>query len=396
MKLIKAIALSLLGISLAAPCSAVGYVILSSPTSPTQAGGFKTATGTIVNLNQVFNSDPSKAAFIILGTTFAGNGSKYIGIGYDPNQNAAWFQAENQGSAYTRIYLNPLGGNIVVGGGVIFSTFTLGILQSDANGIITATSLSLTTAPIVGTLPNARLDSSSVTLQGQNVVTGSSVSQTYVNKNNFSRTARTRQIFLSGSGIYTTPAGVLYIQARLVGGGGGGGGSGATGGGNGVVGSSTTFITVGSTLNAGSGQGGSGATTGGAGGTPTGSGLSSSVDISTGGYGTDGTYSSVSSGGSGGVNHRGGSGDGGFNGSAGASGVANTGAGGGGGAMAGVVGNSGGGGGAGGYIDALIGSPAATYTYSVGAGGSAGTAGTSGSIGGTGASGVIIVDEFYN
>jgi hypothetical protein len=91
----------------------------------------------------------------------------------------------------------------------------------------------------------------------------------------------------------------------------------------------------------------------------------------------------------------------------------------GGGSAAGVaaVANSGGGGGAGGalvqtftlqaslyfpaaggegeYAEITIDSPAATYTYTVGAGGAAGGAGTSGFAGGAGGSGYIIVDEYY-
>jgi hypothetical protein len=51
------------------------------------------------------------------------------------------------------------------------------------------------------------------------------------------------------------------------------------------------------------------------------------------------------------------------------------------------------GGGAGGYVEKLITSPAATYTYTVGTGGAGGAAGTL--AGGNGAAGIIIVDEFY-
>jgi len=52
------------------------------------------------------------------------------------------------------------------------------------------------------------------------------------------------------------------------------------------------------------------------------------------------------------------------------------------------------GGGAGGYIDGLIFSPGATYTYFVGSGGGGGAAGTSGAIGGGGANGLILIDAF--
>jgi hypothetical protein len=56
---------------------------------------------------------------------------------------------------------------------------------------------------------------------------------------------------------------------------------------------------------------------------------------------------------------------------------------------------AGGGGAAGGYVEKLITSPAASYSYSIGAGGTSGAAGTSGQTGGVGGSGIIIVDEFY-
>jgi hypothetical protein len=57
--------------------------------------------------------------------------------------------------------------------------------------------------------------------------------------------------------------------------------------------------------------------------------------------------------------------------------------------------NGGGAGGEGEYAEILINSPAATYTYSVGAGGTAPAAGTSGWAGGAGGAGYIIVDEYY-
>ena len=63
--------------------------------------------------------------------------------------------------------------------------------------------------------------------------------------------------------------------------------------------------------------------------------------------------------------------------------------------MGNAAGNSGGGAGAGEYVELIINNPAATYTYTIGAGGTAGTAGSSGGAGNAGGTGVIIVDEFY-
>ena len=119
----------------------------------------------------------------------------------------------------------------------------------------------------------------------------------------------------------------------------------------------------------------------------------------TGGQGGPNAGSTVTSsviGGAGGNSSLGGAGASGYQGSAGTAAAANSGSGGGG-AGVGMIasGVSGCGGGAGGYIDAIITSPAATYSYAVGAGGTAGGAGTSGNAGGAGAAGIILVTEYY-
>ena len=46
-------------------------------------------------------------------------------------------------------------------------------------------------------------------------------------------------------------------------------------------------------------------------------------------------------------------------------------------------------------MEAIINSPSASYSYSIGAGGTAGTAGTNGFAGGAGGSGVIYVFAFF-
>jgi len=73
--------------------------------------------------------------------------------------------------------------------------------------------------------------------------------------------------------------------------------------------------------------------------------------------------------------------------------IANTGSGGGGGGGPGAFANSvvGVGGGSGGYIEAVITSPAGTYSYAVG---TAGTAGANGYAGSAGAAGVIIIEAY--
>jgi hypothetical protein len=211
--------------------------------------------------------------------------------------------------------------------------------------------------------------------------------------------ATTRQVFLSGSGTYTTPVGVLWIEIELVGGGAGGGGGGN--GGAGTVGGPTCWNTSGpactnAVFQAGGGSGG-GPSNGGYGGTVSGSGVPNYAFAGGPGCGAN-NASSYAAGGIGGTNHLGGAGGGGPAGaSAGTNASPNTGAGGGGGGSinSGSV-NGGGGGGAGAYIRTIISNPAATYTYAVGTGGPGGAAGASSGVGGAGAAGIIIVTENYS
>ena len=206
--------------------------------------------------------------------------------------------------------------------------------------------------------------------------------------------APTIQKFTSGSGTYTTPANVLYLRVTMVGAGGGGGGSGTSAGGTGGTGGNSTFGTT--LLVANGGVGGTFATNSdGTGGTaslgtgPIGIALS-------GGYGLPGGYTEPAGGG-GGVSPFGGAGKGGHPSAvnSGFAAISNSGSGGGGASYTPSNGASGNGGGAGGYVCAIISSPSATYSYSVGAAGTAGTAGTGGAAGGAGGSGYIIVEEFY-
>jgi len=196
----------------------------------------------------------------------------------------------------------------------------------------------------------------------------------------------TTQVFTSGSGTYTTPADALWIEVELIGAGGGGSGSGTSAGAGGA-GGSTTF----STLTGGGGSGGGATGGGGAGGTATG-GFTNKPGAS----GGNGAASTNQWGGFGAPSPYGGGGlPGQPNQSAGGAAPANSGSGGGGGGDGATI-NSGGGGGAGGFVRAIINSPAATYSYAIGAGGTVGTAGTGGSAGGLGGSGYIQVTEHYS
>jgi hypothetical protein len=202
---------------------------------------------------------------------------------------------------------------------------------------------------------------------------------------------RTVQVFTSGSGTYTTPTGCKSIWVRAIGGGGGGAGSG-TGSVNGTAGGNTTF----GAFTAGGGVAGtanSGVSV--AGGTVSGS---PTVSIAGGRGGGGSTLASTQwgAGNLGGSGVFGGAGAGGQGTQPADPAVANSGGGGGG---AGInpssASVSGGGGGSGAYFENYYSSPAATYSYGIGAGGTAGTAGTSSYGGGAGGSGVIIVTESY-
>ncbi len=180
---------------------------------------------------------------------------------------------------------------------------------------------------------------------------------------------------------YTTPAGCTFIKVRAVGGGGGGGGTAAAAG----TGGTTSFNSV--TALGGTGGANFVGASGGAGGTG-GTGGAGSATRFPGGNGGDGGFSSNSSsgnGGEGGVSPFGGSAP--SSNTNGHSAAVNSGSGGSG------VGNGGagsGGGAAGEYFELIINSPAATYTYTIGA------AGTPATNGGNGGSGRIIVEEFYS
>lgn len=209
------------------------------------------------------------------------------------------------------------------------------------------------------------------------------MTQGFVNPYTYATSAPTVTTYTSGSGTYTTPAGVKFLVIEMVGGGGGGAGSGTAGGGNGSNGGNTTFGSA--TANGGNAGLPSGGTGGGAsGGTIN---LAGGMGNFGGGTGIGGTLggSSYFAGGGAGGNNAGG---------AGSNAPANTGAGGGGGGGSGTA-QASYAGGAGGYVQWVITSPSATYSYAVGSGGAGGAAGTAGGAGGNGAAGIIIIYEYY-
>lgn len=208
----------------------------------------------------------------------------------------------------------------------------------------------------------------------------------------------TIQTFTSGSGTYTTPAGVKWIKIRMVGGGGSGGGGGTSTATSGSAGNDTTF----GSFTAGGGCYGTWGSACAGGTTNTFSGTGISIDFAPGGPPGGGAPAGglniANGGGGGGSSPFGGAGAGGYA-TTGGNARTNSGSGGGGGgngSSGGSTINGGSGGGSGGYIEAYILNPSATYSYGVGAAQtSVGGAGTAGGAGGQGAAGRIIVEEYY-
>lgn len=204
------------------------------------------------------------------------------------------------------------------------------------------------------------------------------------------RTLPSIQSFTSGSGTYTTPANVLWIDILMVGAGGGGSG-GTTNGGNGgdTCWKATATPCTTPLYQAGGGAGSAGAGAGGIGGVIAGSGSCTVLSIA----GGDGQGSSTLAnvGGQGGSSSLGGAARGAVaaGNNNGAAGKTNTGGGGGGGTQAAASFQ---GGGAGATCRTIITTPGASYTYTVGA---AGAAGTGTGAGGAGGSGLIVVVEHY-
>ena len=236
-------------------------------------------------------------------------------------------------------------------------------------------------------LQSAGTDIATVTSSGITMASGKSVSG---NPPQFTK-------LTSGTGTYTTPTGATYLTVEMVGGGGGGGGSNTTGGSSaGGNGGNTTF---GSSLLTSNGGGGAGYSGTNPGGTTTvsspadGIGITGSAGASPGiGYTSSIIYAS---GGMGGCSPFGGAGQNQWATNPGQNAATNSGSGGGGGGGAATAAVPGGGGGSGGYVKAIITSPSASYSYSIGAGGTAGVAGTGGYAGGTGGSGLIIVTAYF-
>lgn len=206
----------------------------------------------------------------------------------------------------------------------------------------------------------------------------------------------TRQVLLSGtSATYTTAIGATRLHIRMAGGGAGSGGSApGTSGGN-AGDSSFNAITAKGATGGTVGTGSANAfVAGGAGGTGGAGSASVRIPGQNGGAGQpyNANYN-MGAGGAGGNSPFGGAGASPAGSANGQAAATNSGSGASGASINSGSASGGGGGGAGEYVEIVITSPAATYTYSVGTAGAAGT----GTIqaGAAGAAGIIIVDEFY-
>lgn len=286
-------------------------------------------------------------------------------------------------------------------------SYTIGYIDVYRNGVrlvstdytaTTGTTVVLTNACTVGDAVVTESFYVSSVLNAIQQYNGSSTNQTLTTPTLVSPiiTGSTPQVtvYTSGSGTYTTPTGARYLTVKMVGGGGGGSGGGSGSPANGGGGGTSTFGTSLLSCTGGGSTGQVASIQAGGVGTVTAPAI---------GYGITGATSasnaqnavSAGAGGAGGPSPFGGNGFGGWSLNAGQSAVSNSGSGGGGGGNSTVSGYVGAGGTAGGYVDAIIPSPSATYSYAIGAGGTAGTAGTSGGAGGTGGSGYIVVTAFF-
>lgn len=215
-------------------------------------------------------------------------------------------------------------------------------------------------------------------------VAGSTTINTPAKSGDLALTGMTVQRLTSGTAAtYTTPANCKWLRVRMVGGGAGGAGTnGSNANAPGVSGGATSFGTW-------TANGGTGATSGGAGGTGGTNGTGTLIFRMAGNPGGQFIGGSALGSQNGASGPWGGAGISGYNSSALSAAAANSGAGGGGGS---ATGWNAAGGAAGEYVEFIITSPAASYTYTIGTGGTGGGGGYNGSSGG---SGVIIVEEYY-
>lgn len=406
---------------------------IASTSSPTFAGmtltgfsGVCKATAGVLSASTIVNADINASAAIVdtkLATiSTAGKVSNSATTATNLNTASAIVARDGSGNFAAGTITAALTGNASTATALAANPTDCGAgtkaTAIDASGNLTCSAVSLT-ADVSGIAPLANggtnknmtavnggvvwtdADSQEVTTagtSGQYLKSAGAAAPVWT-----SFTAPTVQRFTSGSGTYTTPAGVLYIKVRVVAGGGGGGPSGTAESSESTSGSNSTFGS--SLLTANGGTRGDFGGAAGAGGSFTVNSPAVEIGSVVGGYGggsawsTNTTATSTVAGGTGGGSCLGGGYTAQSYAPAGAApnAAANSGAGGSGAGTGTTTAQSfsGSGGGAGGCVYALITSPSSTYSYSVGAGGSGGLTLANGFNGGNGGSGVIIVEEYY-
>ncbi|QPF81687.1 hypothetical protein IC762_17850 [Bradyrhizobium genosp. L] len=338
--------------------------------------------------NLVASVSPSLSTPTIAGATLSGtfagtpafSGANFITLGNIAQNTTAWSFLGNATSGTANNAPFTIGGLTAKSSPA--STDLLMLSDQAASGALKQATI----AQVVGSLASgvSSIDSKTGAFTTGN---GIDTSVNVIELTAARRTLPTTQVFLSGSGTYTTPSNVLWLEIEMVGGGAGGAGSGSTGATFGTNGGNSTF----STFTAGGGNSPASQSSPGNGGTASGGYLNQIG-------GSGGAGSSVTTpanGPIGGSSPFGGFGQGGAPGAgAGSAATTNSGSGGGGGGIN-TTAPSGAGGGSGGYLKGIIQSPSATYSYAVGAAGGGGSAGSGGAAGGAGAAGRIMVIEHY-
>lgn len=379
--------------------------------------GFKhyMAWGTSGQSAHVINAAGALGLSTNLGTTPALSGT----TGYGTSGQVL----ASQGSAAAPIWLT-LPTNAVTttsqtatsGQTVFTTTYTVGLLWVYRNGVLlnsadfTATNGTSVTLGVGATAGDtvtfvafAPYSLSSATGTGNAVLqTSPTINTPTITSPIITGSAPQVTTYASGSGTYTTPANARYLIVEMVGGGGGGSGGGTGGFAAAGNGGSTSFGS--STATGGSGGPGSWSGVGGAGGSisiGTGTNIGSTVGAYGGGcqFTATGNTGYAVGGGAGGSSFYGGAGVGGTYVAGGSAAASNSGSGGGGGAGGNDTAQvyTGCGGGAGALIRVLVNSPAATYSYAVGAGGAGHAAGTGSNAasGGAGGSGWLSITAYF-
>lgn len=340
---------------------------------------FDASNSTAPDGSAVNNGNAQNAWTSTYPTLMGWNGANTYGVRVDAartSDNTTGSSASCTGNAATATTL-ATGRTIAITGDLAYTSGSF-----NGSGNVTGTGTLATVNSNVGSFV-----ASSITVNAKGLITAASTGA-----------SPSVTVYTSSSGTYTTPSGARWLHIRMVGGGGGGAGSGTAGAGGGT-GGTTTFGS--SVLTCNGGTGGTNNGGGGTGGSATitvGSGLA--VSGGNGGGAPAGAANNYA-GGMGGSSALGGNGSSGGGDNAGKpntqpqAGRANTGGGGGGAAFSSSF--TAGGGAAGGYIDAIITSPSASYSYAVGAGasGGAGSGGSNFANGAAGGSGVIYITAYF-